>query len=55
MHVVYYWIERGHVSAHQRKPGVPYAITITDTIDRELRDWVATSSRINNRPQTQIA
>jgi class 3 adenylate cyclase len=20
------WIERGHVSAHQRKPGVPYAI-----------------------------
>ena len=55
MHVVYYWIERGHVSAHQRKPGVPYAITITDTIDRGLRDWVATSSRIRNGSQTQFA
>jgi Helix-turn-helix domain len=21
MHVVYYWIERGHISAQQRKPG----------------------------------
>jgi len=38
MHVVYYWIERGHVSAHQRKPGVPYAITITGATDRTLRD-----------------
>jgi DNA invertase Pin-like site-specific DNA recombinase len=55
MHVVYYWIERGHISAQQRKPGVPYAITITDTTDRALREWVATSSRIRNRSQTQIA
>jgi DNA invertase Pin-like site-specific DNA recombinase len=55
MHVVYYWIERGHVSAHRRKPGVPYAITITGTTDRTLREWVATSSRISNRSQTQIA
>ena len=52
MNVVYYWIERGHVSAHQRKPGAPYAITITDTTDRELKAWVATSSRIS---QTQTA
>ena len=50
MHVVYYWIERGHVSGHQRKPGAPYAITITDSTDRELKEWVATSSRIS---QTQ--
>ena len=50
MNVVYYWIERGHVSAHQRKPGAPYAITITDRTDRELKEWVATSSRIS---QTQ--
>jgi DNA invertase Pin-like site-specific DNA recombinase len=53
MHVVYYWIERGHVSAQQRKPGWPYAVTITDTEDRELREWVATSSRISS--QTQFA
>src|SRR5215475_444228 len=52
MHVVYYWIERGHVTAHQRKPGAPYAITITDTTDCELKAWVATSSRIS---QTQTA
>jgi hypothetical protein len=50
MNVVYYWIERGHLSAHQRKPGAPYAITITDSTDRELKEWVATSSRIS---QTQ--
>ena len=55
MHVVYYWIERGHITAHQRKPGAPYAITIDDTMDRELREWVATSSRIPHRSQTQFA
>ena len=52
MHVVYYWIVRGYISAQQRKPGAPYAITITDTTDRALREWVATSSRIS---QTQTA
>src|SRR5215467_856148 len=52
MHVVYYWIERGYVSAQQRKPGGPYAVTIDDTTDRELREWVANSSRIS---QAQIA
>jgi hypothetical protein len=55
MHVVYYWIERGHVSAQQRKRGAPYAITITDRTDSALREWVATSSRITQRSQTQIA
>jgi hypothetical protein len=51
MHVVYYWIERGYVSAQQRKPGWPYAVTIADATDRKLRKWVATSSRIS---QAQI-
>jgi transposase-like protein len=55
MHVVYYWIERGHVAAQQRKPGAPYAITIIDATDRALRQWVAMSSRIHDRSQTQIA
>lgn len=50
MNVVYYWIERGHLSAHQRKPGAPYAVTITDRTDHELKKWVAASSRIS---QTQ--
>jgi hypothetical protein len=55
MYVVYYWIERGQITAQQRKPGAPYAITITDTTDRELREWVTTSSRIRDHSQTQIA
>jgi len=55
IHVVYYWIERGHISAQQRKPGVRYAITITDATDRSLREWIATSSRLSHLSQTQIA
>jgi DNA invertase Pin-like site-specific DNA recombinase len=54
MHVVYYWIERGYIAAQQRKPGVRYAITITHATNRALCEWVATSSRISNRSQTQI-
>jgi hypothetical protein len=46
MWVVYYWIERGLITAQKRKPGLPYVITITDATDHRLRDWVANSSRI---------
>jgi transposase len=55
MHVVYYWIEPGHITAQQRKPGVRDAITITDEADRVLREWVANSSRMGHRSQTQFA
>ena len=46
MWVVYYWIDRGLIPAQRRKPGLPYAITLTDTTDRRLRDWVASSPRL---------
>ena len=46
MWVVYYWIDRGLITAQKRKPGLPYAITITDATDHRLRVWVANSSRI---------
>jgi hypothetical protein len=46
MWVVYYWINGGLITAQKRKPGLPYAITITDATDHRLRDWVANSSRI---------
>jgi hypothetical protein len=46
MWVVYYWIERAVIEAHRRKPGLPYAITINETTDRMLRDWVANSSHL---------
>ena len=48
--VVYYWIDRGLIPAH-RKPGLPYAITITDTLDQQLREWVANSHRIPSIPK----
>jgi DNA invertase Pin-like site-specific DNA recombinase len=46
MWVVYYWIDQGLVTAHRKKPGLPYAITLTDATDRTLRDWVANSPRL---------
>jgi DNA invertase Pin-like site-specific DNA recombinase len=46
MWVVYYWIERGLIEARRRKPGLPYAITISEETDRTLRHWVANSSRL---------
>ncbi|WP_295432602.1 recombinase family protein [uncultured Thiodictyon sp.] len=46
-HVVYYWIERGHVSACQRKPGTPYRIHLESGDEQRLADWVASSSRLS--------
>src|SRR6266446_215587 len=51
--VVHYWIERGIVSALQRKSNAPYAITIDDCVDRRLRKWVATSSHLHPPSPTQ--
>ena len=46
-HVVYYWIETGIIDATRKKPGMPYAIAITDEADRKLRERIARSTRIN--------
>jgi DNA invertase Pin-like site-specific DNA recombinase len=46
MWVVYYWIDRGLIIAQRRKPGLPYAITLTDATDQRLRDLVANSARL---------
>jgi hypothetical protein len=53
--VVYYWIERGILSAVQRKPNAPYAITIDDDTDRRLRKWVANSGHLRPSFPTQAA
>jgi hypothetical protein len=50
MWVVYYWINRGLITAQRRKPGLPYAITLTDATDHRLRDWVASSPRLASSP-----
>jgi len=46
-HVVYYWIERGHVTAHQRKPGTPYWIHLDSGDEQRLAEWVASSARLS--------
>lgn len=53
--VVHYWIERGIVSAVQRKPNAPYVITIDDKLDRRLREWVADSAHLHPSSPTQTA
>jgi DNA invertase Pin-like site-specific DNA recombinase len=53
--VVHYWIGRGIVTAQQRKPNAPYAITIDDKSDRLLREWVAKSAHLHLSSQTQTA
>ena len=40
--VVYEWIGKGLLPAHRRKPGMPYAITITGATDHALRDFLPT-------------
>ena len=44
--VVYYWIDKGLITAQKRKLGLPYVITIPDATDHRLHEWVANSSRI---------
>jgi hypothetical protein len=50
--VVHYWIARGVVSAVQRKPNTPYAITIDTDVDHRLREWVANSGHLHRLSPT---
>jgi hypothetical protein len=52
--VVHYWIQHGHIEARQCRPGMPYAITITDEIDTKLRTWIATSSHLPAKSLTLV-
>jgi DNA invertase Pin-like site-specific DNA recombinase len=51
--VVHYWIQRGIVSAAQRKPNTPYAITIDAHVDRCLKKWVANSGHLRPSSPTR--
>ena len=46
-HVVYYWIERGHIQARQQRRGAPYAIRLDDVTEQTLIEWVKDSKRIS--------
>jgi len=52
--VVYYWIQRGHLSARRVEPGFPYWITLSAEKEAELRAWVANSNRLKS-PTVQNA
>jgi DNA invertase Pin-like site-specific DNA recombinase len=44
--VVYYWIDRSVVRARRLTAGAPYWITLDETDEQKLRDWVCKSRRI---------
>jgi DNA invertase Pin-like site-specific DNA recombinase len=54
-HVVYYWIERGHLEASQQKRGTPYWISLDEETEQRLSEWVKNSSRMPIKRNTEIA
>ena len=53
-HVVYYWIDRGVIQARRLNAGMPYWITLNETDEQKLRDWVCNSCRIQMAPSTRL-
>ena len=49
-HVVYYWLEHDLLKGRRLKPGAPYWITIDNTTEQKLSDWVGKSTRLK-KPQ----
>jgi len=52
--VVYYWIDRGVIQARRLNAGSPYWITLDETDERKLRDWVRDSCRIQMASLTRL-
>lgn len=46
--VVYYWIDRGHLSARKLVSGSPYWITLSAEKEAELQAWVTNSKRLKS-------
>ena len=44
--VVYYWIDHGVIRSRRIHGGMPHWITLSDTDEQKLRDWVRHSRRI---------
>ena len=52
--VVYYWIDRGVIQARRLNAGSPYWITLNETDEQKLRDWVRNSCRIQMASSTRL-
>ena len=52
--VVYYWIDRGVIEARRLNAGSPYWITLNETDEQKLRNWVCNSCRIQMTSSTRL-
>jgi hypothetical protein len=52
--VVYYWIDRGVIQARRLNAGSPYWVSLNETDEQKLRDWVRNSCRIRMTSSTQL-
>jgi DNA invertase Pin-like site-specific DNA recombinase len=52
--VIYYWIDRGVIQARRLNAGSPYWITLNETDEQKLRDWVRNSCRIQAVSSTRL-
>lgn len=52
--VVYYWVDRGVIQARRLNAGSPYWITLNETDEQRLQDWVRNSCRIRMTPSTRL-
>ena len=52
--VVYYWIDRDVIQARRLNAGSPYWITLNETDEQKLHDWVHNSCRIQMTSSTQL-
>lgn len=52
--VVYYWIDRGVIQARRLNAGSPYWITLNETDEQKLRNWVCNSCKIQMVSSTRL-
>ena len=52
--VVYYWIDRGIIQARRLNVGSPYWITLNETDQQKLQDWVRNSCKIRVTSSTRL-
>jgi DNA invertase Pin-like site-specific DNA recombinase len=52
--VVYYWIDRTVIQARRLNAGAPYWITLDETGEQKLREWVRNSCRIHTASSTAL-
>jgi DNA invertase Pin-like site-specific DNA recombinase len=53
-HVVYYWVERGLIRARRINHGAPLWITVSETEEQKLREWVRNSRKIRPASRKQL-